>query len=109
MRSRSSRCTPIGPDDGLYPTIHGLRGTGILLRHAAGDVDQIANDTGMSRQMVERYMRFRDQMEITSQVATRPWRRQLMDWTGNRSSLKSGYARPRISKTPFMICKKPIR
>jgi hypothetical protein len=27
------------------------------------DVDQIANDIGMSRQMVERYMRFRDQME----------------------------------------------
>jgi len=25
---------------------------------------QIANDVGMSRQMVERYMRFRDQMEI---------------------------------------------
>jgi hypothetical protein len=27
-------------------------------------VDQIANDIGMSRQMVERYMRFRDQMQI---------------------------------------------
>lgn len=53
------------PDDALYPTIHGLRGTGILLRRAAGhDIDQIANDIGMSRQMVERYMRFRDQMEI---------------------------------------------
>ena len=53
------------PDDALYPTIHGLRGTGILLRRATGhDVDQIANDIGMSRQMVERYMRFRDQMEI---------------------------------------------
>jgi predicted transcriptional regulator len=49
----------------LYPTIHGLRGTGILIRRAAGyDIDQIANDIGMSRQMVERYMRFRDQMEV---------------------------------------------
>ena len=35
------------------------------VKRAAGhDVDQIANDIGMSRQMVERYMRFRDQMEI---------------------------------------------
>ena len=34
-------------------------------RRAAGyDVDQIGNDIGMSRQMVERYMRFRDQMDI---------------------------------------------
>jgi hypothetical protein len=55
----------VEPDEALYPTIHGLRGTGILLRRAAGhDIDQIANDIGMSRQMVERYMRFRDQMEI---------------------------------------------
>ena len=55
----------IEPDDALYPTIHGLGGTGILLRRAAGhDIDQIANDIGMSRQMVERYMRFGDQMEI---------------------------------------------
>lgn len=55
----------IEPDDALYPTIHGLSGTGILLRRAAGhDIDQIANDIGMSRQMVERYMRFGDQMEI---------------------------------------------
>jgi hypothetical protein len=55
----------VEPDEALYPTIHGLRGTGILLRRVAGhDIDQIANDIGMSRQMVERYMRFRDQMEI---------------------------------------------
>jgi hypothetical protein len=55
----------IDPDEMTYPTIHGLRGAGLLIRRAAGhDVDQIANDIGMSRQMVERYMRFRDQMEI---------------------------------------------
>jgi hypothetical protein len=53
--------------DLLYPTIHGLRGTGILIRRAAGhDIDQISNDIGMSRQMVERYMRFRDQMEVAA-------------------------------------------
>ena len=85
----------IETDDALYPTIHGLRGTGILLRRAAGhDIDQIANDIGMSRQMVERYMRFRDQMEIAfgwpGEIASRPRQRQLMDWTGNRSSLKPG-------------------
>ena len=57
----------IDPAEANYPTIHGLRGTGILLRRAAGhDVDQIANDIGMSRQMVERYMRFRDQMEVAA-------------------------------------------
>ena len=28
------------------------------------DVDQIANDIGMSRQIVEHYMRFRDQVEV---------------------------------------------
>ena len=55
----------IDPEEMTYPTIHGLRGAGILIRRAAGhDVDQIANDIGMSRQMVERYMRFRDQMQI---------------------------------------------
>jgi hypothetical protein len=50
-----------------YPTIHGLRGTGILIRRADGhDIDQISNDIGMSRPMVERYMRFRDQMEVAA-------------------------------------------
>jgi len=57
----------IDPAEAAYPTIHGLRGTGILIRRADGyDVDQIGNDIGMSRQMVERYMRFRDQMEIAA-------------------------------------------
>jgi hypothetical protein len=52
-------------DQSGNPTIHGLRGTGILVRRLAGhDIDQIANDIGMSRQMVERYMRFRDQVEV---------------------------------------------
>jgi hypothetical protein len=57
----------IDPEDAEYPTIHGLRGAGILIRRAAGhDIDQISNDIGMSRQMVERYMRFRDQMEVAA-------------------------------------------
>jgi len=55
----------ITPEDAANPTIHGLRGTGILARAEVGyDVDQIANDIGMSRQMVEHYMRFRDQMKV---------------------------------------------
>jgi hypothetical protein len=59
--------------DATNPTIHGLRGTGILLRYSLGyEVDQIANDIGMSRPMVERYMRFKDQMEIAAGGATRP-------------------------------------
>jgi integrase len=58
----------IDPDEVRGPTIHGLRGTGILLRHAEGySVDQISNDVGMSRQMVDHYMRFKDQMEVAEQ------------------------------------------
>lgn len=57
----------IDPEDARGPTIHGLRGSGILLRVAAGyDTDQIANDIGMSRPMVDHYMRFRDQMEVAT-------------------------------------------
>lgn len=57
----------IDPDDADHPTIHGLRGTGILARAEVGyDVDQIANDIGMSRQNVQHYMRFRDQMKVAS-------------------------------------------
>ena len=42
-----------------------MRGTGILARAEQGyEVDQIANDIGMSRQNVEHYMRFRDQMKV---------------------------------------------
>jgi integrase len=55
----------IDPDDADHPTIHGLRGTGILTRAEQGyDVDQIANDIGLSRQNVEHYMRFKDQMKV---------------------------------------------
>jgi hypothetical protein len=57
----------IDPVEATNPTIHGLRGTGILIRFAQGyDIDQIANDIGMSPQMVSRYMRFRDQMEVAA-------------------------------------------
>jgi integrase len=55
----------IAADDTKNPTIHGLRGAGILIRFALGyEVDQIGNDIGMSRRMVEHYMRFKDQMEV---------------------------------------------
>jgi predicted transcriptional regulator len=41
-----------------------LRGTGILARAEQGyETDQIANDIGMSRQNVDHYMRFRDQVK----------------------------------------------
>jgi integrase len=54
------------------PTIHGLRGTGVLARWAEGfDVNQIANDVGMSRQTVEYYMRFKDQMGIAAEGRSR--------------------------------------
>jgi hypothetical protein len=54
----------IDPEEAWYPTIHGLRGAGIHLHRADGhDVDQISNDIGMPRLMVDRYMRFRDQMQ----------------------------------------------
>lgn len=57
----------IDPEDYTQPTIHGLRGTGILVRFAAGyDVEQISNDIGMSRQMVTHYMRFKDQMQVAA-------------------------------------------
>ena len=42
-----------------------MRGTGILARAEQGyEVDQIANDIGMSRRNLEHYMRFRDQMKV---------------------------------------------
>ena len=58
----------IDPDDADHPTIHGLRGTGILARAEQGyDVDQIANDVGVSRQNVGHYMRFKDQMKVAAE------------------------------------------
>jgi hypothetical protein len=63
----------IDAENAASPTIHGLRGTGILLRYSLGyEVDQIANDIGMSRPMVERYMRFKDQKEVAASGSTRP-------------------------------------
>jgi hypothetical protein len=57
----------IDPEDADHPTIHGLGGTGILARAEQGyDVDQIANDIGMTRQNVAHYMRFRDQMKVAA-------------------------------------------
>jgi integrase len=51
-------------EDTMHPTIHGLRGTGLLARRNSGfEIDDIADQVGMSRQMVERYMRFKDQLE----------------------------------------------
>jgi len=62
----------IDPNDAKGPTIHGLRGTGVLLRWAEGfDTDQISNDIGMSRQMVDHYMRFKDQMDIATEGRAR--------------------------------------
>ncbi|MDF2994641.1 MAG: putative phage integrase [Xanthobacteraceae bacterium] len=58
----------IDPEDVKGPTIHGLRGTGILIRRRAGyEPAQIANDIGMHPNMVEHYMRFRDQVEVSEQ------------------------------------------
>lgn len=58
----------IDPEDACGPTIHGLRGSGILVRMAAGyTTDQIANDIGMSRPMVDHYIRFKDQMKVAAQ------------------------------------------
>ena len=57
----------IEPDEADHPTIHGLRGTGILARAEQGyKIDQIANDIGMSRQNVQHSMRFKDQMKVAA-------------------------------------------
>jgi hypothetical protein len=41
--------------------------TGILARAEQGyEIDQIANDIGMSRQNVQHYMRFKDQMKVAA-------------------------------------------
>jgi hypothetical protein len=43
------------------------------LRYSLGyEVDQIANDIGMSRAMVERHMRFKDQMEAAASGSPHP-------------------------------------
>ena len=55
----------IDPEDVRGPTLHGLRGTAVLLRRRAGYERQaIANDIGMSLPMIEHYTRFMDQMDV---------------------------------------------
>jgi hypothetical protein len=62
----------IDPEEANHPTIHGLRGTGILARSEQGyGSDQIANDIGMTRQNVDHYMRFRDQMQVAERGQTK--------------------------------------
>jgi hypothetical protein len=74
----------IDPDDADHLTIHGLRGTGILARaEQRYEVDQIANDIGMSRQNVEHYMRFRDQMKVGADGQKRLRLVNNEDWTAN--------------------------
>jgi hypothetical protein len=53
-------------DPGKMPTIR--PSTGCLLAHAeqSYEVDQITNDIDMSRQTVEHYMRFKDQMKVAA-------------------------------------------
>lgn len=71
----------IDPEDARGPTIHGLRGTGILARQVDGyDIEQIANDVGMSTQMVEHYMRFKDQVQVADRGKTTS---SKGDWTVN--------------------------
>lgn len=53
----------IDPEDVGGPTLHGLRGTAVGQRREAGyEAQAIANDIGMSLQMVMHYTRFIDQM-----------------------------------------------
>lgn len=50
------------PADTERPTLHGLRGSAVVIRRMAGAThQQIANDIGMSIQMVSHYTRFMDQ------------------------------------------------
>jgi hypothetical protein len=57
MGYRPGRCRP---SDNPRPARYG-----ILARAAQGyNVDQIANDIGMSGQNVQHYMRFKDQMKV---------------------------------------------
>ncbi|PXW61581.1 hypothetical protein C7450_10398 [Chelatococcus asaccharovorans] len=62
----------IDPEDVRGPTIHGLRGAGVLVRLKAGyDADAVSNDIGMSLPMVQRYTRFRDQIDIAESARAR--------------------------------------
>src|SRR5262249_8266989 len=54
------------------PAIHGLRGTGCWQGGPRDSTSiQIANDIGMSRQTVEYYMRFKDQMGVAAEGRSR--------------------------------------
>lgn len=78
----------IDPEESNNPTIHGLRGAALLVRRLAGrDIDQIGNDIGMSRQMVEPYMRFRDQVEVAAAGRARlESSLRSKGWTVNRQT-----------------------
>ena len=55
----------IDPEDADHPTIHGLRGTGILARAEQGyEVDQIASDIGHVAIERRTRMRFGDPMKV---------------------------------------------
>jgi integrase len=50
------------PEEAKQPALHGLRGSAVVIRRMAGAAhQQIANDIGMSPQMVMHYSRFMDQ------------------------------------------------
>lgn len=73
MRLRLRECvSPL--HDAANPTIYGgRRGTGIPLRYSLGyEVDQIANGIGMLRQMVERQIRFKNQMAVAASGSAWP-------------------------------------
>ncbi|MDR7040527.1 integrase [Methylobacterium sp. BE186] len=54
----------IDPEEARGPTLHGLRGTAVVLRRRAGyEAQAISNDIGMSLPMVMHYTRFMDQMD----------------------------------------------
>lgn len=62
----------IDPEEVRGPTLHGLRGSAVLMRRQLGyEAQAIANDIGMSFQMVEHYTRFIDQMETAEANARR--------------------------------------
>jgi hypothetical protein len=77
------------------PTIHGPRGTGVLGRWTKGfNVNQIANDVGMSRQTDEYYMRFKD-------------RRASLSTGGPGSSLSQSGTRPQFLTALYHPLRRP--
>jgi hypothetical protein len=88
------------------PTIHGLRGAGVLAPWEDGyDTDQISNNIGMSRQMVDHYMRFNDQMGIAADGRKRL---KLISKRDRRGAAVALYKAPRqgqFVKFLAQICK----